>query len=141
MRDCVYLAPAMDPVGKAKLAEVKEKMGLLERTLEEDVAKRQGSRESSGSAGAPEDSKEFSSDEDIPEDEKDLEPSSLLTLDAAYYEDVDDDSVDLGVKFGRMRITDRLGGWVRPKFSEEVSSLVDILIFQTFQTFRQLKGV
>lgn len=31
-RDCVFLAPALDPLGQAKLAEVKEKMGMLERT-------------------------------------------------------------------------------------------------------------
>src|ERR1700753_1973561 len=39
-RDCVFLAPALDPASQLKLAEIKEKMGTLERTLEEDVARR-----------------------------------------------------------------------------------------------------
>jgi hypothetical protein len=115
------LAPALDPASQLKLAEIKEKMGSLERTLEEDVARRalgergelHGLHLSSGS-----------SDEDEPagpDDEKNLEPTPLAFVDAAYYEDADDDMMDLGVQIGKMRVTERLGGFVRPKIAFEVS--------------------
>ena len=43
-------------------------------------------------------------------------PTPLAWADAAYYEDADDDDfMDLGVQVGKMRITERLGGYVRPK--------------------------
>jgi hypothetical protein len=125
VRDCVFLAPALDPEAQQKLAEIKEKMGSLERTLEDDVARR-GRASSSASAGGMElpGFTESSDDEPTgPEDEKDLEPTPLAFTDAAYYEDADDDLLDLGVKIGKMRLTERVGGFVRPKFSQEVSLL------------------
>lgn len=103
-------------------------MGSLERTLEEDVAKR---RSTSGSIKREDgahllESLDWggTSEEDTPdaEDEKDLEPTPLAVPDAAYYEDGDDDVLmDLGVKIGKMRLTDRIGGFVRPKIHREVS--------------------
>jgi len=93
-------------------------MGSLERTLEEDVAKR-SQRDGSSQGFQP---SALSSDGEGtgPEDEKDLEPTPLAFEDAAYYEDADDDLMDLGVQVGRMRITERLGGFVRPKLALEV---------------------
>ncbi|KAF2470413.1 uncharacterized protein BDR25DRAFT_262297 [Lindgomyces ingoldianus] len=124
-RDCVFLAPALDPVGQAKLAEVKEKMGMLERRLEEDVARRGTTKSASPSAGRstpPLPSlADTHSDPEEPEDEKDLEPTDLALEDCAYYENVDDDLVDLGIQMGKLRITERIGGLVRPRFSEELS--------------------
>jgi hypothetical protein len=119
VRDCVYLAPALDPAAQLKLAEIKEKMGSLERTLEEDVAK--------GAAGDNRYLLHLSSgsseeDDPAPEDERNLEPTPLAYMDAAYYEDADDDMMDLGVQIGKMRISERLGGFVRPKLAFEVSS-------------------
>jgi hypothetical protein len=113
----VYLAPALDPAAQLKLAEIKEKMGSLERTLEEDVAK--------GVAGENRYSLHLSSssseeDEPTPEDERNLEPTPLAYMDAAYYEDADDDTMDLGIQIGKMRISERLGGFVRPKLAFEV---------------------
>src|SRR5690348_13081839 len=35
-RPCLFIAQGSDPQAQAKLAEVKEKMGMLERTLEEN---------------------------------------------------------------------------------------------------------
>jgi hypothetical protein len=125
VRDCVFLAPALDPEAQQKLAEIKEKMGTLERTLEDDVARR-GRANSSASTGGMElpGFTESSDDEPTgPEDEKDLEPTPLAFTDAAYYEDADDDLLDLGVQIGKMRLTERVGGFVRPKFSQEVSLL------------------
>lgn len=64
------------------------------------------------------------SDQEDDEDTKDLDVSRFVTDDAAYYDDDvdgDDDLVDLGIAMGRMRITERIGGLVRPRFAEEVS--------------------
>jgi hypothetical protein len=119
----VYLAPALDPAAQLKLAEIKEKMGSLERTLEEDVARRNLGERGDPHVGLTMSS--GSSDEDEPpgpEDEKNLEPTPLAFIDAAYYEDADDDLMDLGVQIGKMRITERLGGFVRPKIAFEVSN-------------------
>lgn len=123
-RDCVFLAPALDPAGQAKLAEVKEKMGMLERTLEEDVARRRSaprSTDASHSQLPGQDGGDSADELTAPEDERDLEPTPLATEDAAYYDDADDDLVDLGVQLGKMRITERVGGFVRPKLSEELT--------------------
>jgi hypothetical protein len=132
VRDCVFLAPALDPEAQLKLAEIKEKMGTLERTLEDDVARR-GRASSSASTGGLElpGFTESSDDEPTgPEDEQNLEPTPLAFTDAAYYEDADDDLLDLGVQIGKMRLTERIGGFVRPKFSQEVGSLCHLPNFQ-----------
>jgi hypothetical protein len=124
------LAPALDPAAQLKLAEIKEKMGSLERTLEEDVAKQKSTPSSSahkegglwfGSLESGDSSEEGARDA---EDVRDLEPTPMAVPDAAYYEDADDDDVliDLGVKIGKMRITERVGGFVRPRFHSEVCS-------------------
>ena len=98
-------------------------MGSLERVLEQDVARnnarkelRKGGLEGVQHGGVYDDF-EFAPE---PEDEKELEPSPLAVLDAAYDEDADDDLMDLGVQMGKLRLTDRLGGFFRPKISEEV---------------------
>ncbi len=130
VRDCVFLAPALDPASQLKIAELKEKMGSLERTLEEDVAKQRSVSSSStrkegglwfGSMEPGDSSEEGAQDA---EDERDLEPTPMAVPDAAYYEDADDDDVliDLGVKIGKMRLTERVGGFVRPRFHSEVCS-------------------
>jgi hypothetical protein len=69
---------------------------------------------------------ELASDPDDDEDVKGLEPSGLAIEDAAYYEDEEDneDLVDLGIAMGKLRITERIGGFVRPRFNEEVRRLV-----------------
>ena len=128
VRDCVFLAPALDPATQLKLAEIKEKMGSLERTLEENIAKKKSSSSAHkegglwfGSLESGESSEEGARDA---EDVRDLEPTPMAVPDAAYYEDADDDDVliDLGVKIGKMRITERVGGFVRPRFHNEVCS-------------------
>jgi hypothetical protein len=99
---------------------------MLERTLEEDVARR-GSSKSAGSVlsgmGSPAlPGQEGPYSEEEEDDAKDLEPNRLATEDSAYYEDEgNDDLVDLGISMGKLRITERIGGFVRPRFSEEVS--------------------
>ena len=120
------MAPALDPAAQSKLAQIKEQMGSLEKTLEHDVAR--GRREATGKdaffaaeALPPEDDKEL----------KELEPTPLSTVDTVYEGDADDDLLDLGVQLGKLRITERIGGFARPKFGEEVS------IFMTSFPIRQ----
>ena len=123
-RDCVFLAPALDSASQLKLTEIKEKMGSLERVLEQDVA-RKGNQRKTQRDGV------LVKDEDeaeinfllLPEDEKDLEGSPLAVGDAAYEDDADDDIMDLGVRMGKLRLTERIGGFVRPKMGEQVGSI------------------
>ncbi|KAF2260959.1 hypothetical protein CC78DRAFT_380158 [Lojkania enalia] len=142
-RDCVFLAPALDSAGQAKLAEVKEKMGMLERALEEDVARRKTFKHASASrmlTSPPLPGQEQPySDQEEPEDEKDLEPTDLAVEDAAYFEDDgNDDLVDLGIQMGKIRITERIGGLVRPRLSEELAqALKDIPKHDDQNPFKQ----
>lgn len=103
-----------------KLAEIKEKMGSLERTLEEDVARRAVGLTSDPGKGKGR--AVMSSDDESDDDDevKELEPTALAFPDATYFEDAEDDLMDLGVQVGKMRITDRIGGFVRPKLAQEV---------------------
>lgn len=120
-RDCVFLAPALDTASQHKITEIKEKMGFLDRVLEQEVAKKKA-KENSNKSGLLPGQEDSDEDQDlpIPDDEKDLEPTPLAVMDAAYEDDADDDILDLGIKLGKMRMTERLGGFVRPKMTEEV---------------------
>lgn len=122
-RDCVFLAPSLDPAARSKLMELKEKMGTLERSLEEDVA---GKRRH----GDKDDGLKFESEEDsglpILDDEKDLEPTPLAVQDAAYEDEADDEVYDLGFGIGKMRMTERVGGFFRPKIADEVSTYLSL---------------
>ncbi|KAI9666661.1 MAG: hypothetical protein M1821_004597 [Bathelium mastoideum] len=116
-RDCVFLAPALDPAAQSKLAQIKEQMGTLEKTLEEDVARNR--REAAGLDAS------FTAEGVPPEDDrelKELEPTPLSTADTVYEGDADDDLLDLGVQVGKLRITERIGGFARPKFGEELTN-------------------
>ncbi|KAI4203370.1 MAG: hypothetical protein LQ350_001891 [Teloschistes chrysophthalmus] len=120
-RDCVFLAPALDSASQMKLTEIKEKMGSLERVLEQDVA-RKGARQTAWKADPEGEQVDFS-----PEPEDQLEPTPLAVSDAVYDDDADNDLADLGFAMGRMRLSDRIGGFVRPKMTEEMTeSLNDV---------------
>lgn len=121
----MFLAPALDQASQLKLTEIKEKVGSLERLLERDVAKSSNSalRSDPGQERALPDDAE----DELPanEDEKDLEPTPLAVVDAAYEVDgEDDDLLDLGIQLGKMRITERIGGFFRPKISQEVRTFL-----------------
>ncbi|KAF1984165.1 hypothetical protein K402DRAFT_381787 [Aulographum hederae CBS 113979] len=142
-RDCVFLAPALDPAAQMRIQEIKEKMGSLERTLEEDIARRSKARaaeEGSGGGGEGAGSPfgpgpgellpgleggSGAEEEDEGDEDEHLEPTRLAVEDAAYYDDGDDELMDLGISFGKMRITERLGGLVRPKMAEELKFAMD----------------
>lgn len=82
-------------------------MGTLERVLEHDVAgrkiaaKRMGRRISGELPG--QNSSDSENEPSVPDDEKDLEPTPLAVVDAAYEDDANDDMLDLGVRIGKMR--------------------------------------
>lgn len=123
-RDCVFLAPARDPAAKGKLNQFKESIETLEKELEAVVDGETTSRWSITSRdtrrpGVPQ--AQMCDDPSIPEDERHLEPTPLAVRDVAYDDDGDDILDDVGVKLGRMRITERIGGFVRPRFGIEVS--------------------
>lgn len=122
-RDCLFLAPALDSASQLKLTEIKEKMGSLERVLEQDVAK-QSTKPGISNIGVIQDAGceeiDFAPE---PEDERDLETTPLALSDAAYDDDADDDLNDLGFLMGKLRLTDRVGGFFRPKMAEEVKKI------------------
>lgn len=126
-RQCHFIAPGFDAAAQARLAEVKEKMGILERSLEEDIVQRNGIPTGTFHSFNKSDtllSREEAYSEE--EDTKDLKSSEYATEDAVYYDDEegDDEIVDLGIAMGKVRINERIGGLVRPKFSDEVSLAV-----------------
>lgn len=95
-------------------------MGSLERVLEQDVAKK-STKPGISKNGVIQDAGceeiDFAPE---PEDERDLETTPLALSDAAYDDDADDDLNDLGFMMGKLRLTDRVGGFFRPKMAEEV---------------------
>lgn len=119
-RDCLFLAPALDSVAQMKLTEIKDKMGSLERVLEQDVAKK-GSRPGLFRHSQAVDVGEVDFASEL-EDEGYLEETPLALTDNAYDDDADDDLSDLGFAMGKMRLTERVGGYFRPKMAEEVGS-------------------
>lgn len=105
-------------------------MGTLEHTLERDVARRRSGNAASGDTSVKiEEASDAEDDVPEAEDEKNLEPTPLARLDQAYEDDADDELMDLGVQLGKMRVSDRIGGLVRPKLSEEVSLAVHLCYY------------
>jgi hypothetical protein len=121
-RDCIFIAPALDQASQLKLTEIKEKVGSLERMLERDIA-RPGLGSAVFANAKIERTLPDDVDDDLPgaDDERDLEPSPLVVIDALYEDDADDDDLlDLGIQIGKMRITERIGGFFRPRVSQEL---------------------
>lgn len=123
---CVYIVPSLDPEAQARLAEVKEKIGMLEKTLEDDVA-RKTHKQPFHAPRLPGQNPGLGDDEDE-EDMRDLEFTDIATEHASYYEDEgNDEVVDLGIAIGRLRITERVGGLVRPRLSEELNEALKLV--------------
>lgn len=122
-RECIYLSSKLDEASQIRLTEIKEKVGSLERSLERDVAKFGPSRARRHQRFVV-DEIEYEAPEEL-----DPWPSDVVTGDMAYDHDNAEgveDPPDLGVKIGRMRMTHRIGGFSRPRISEEVSKLSSI---------------
>lgn len=128
-RDCFFLAPSLDANSKNKLNQFKESVESLEKDLgrQDDsgnftgwnVSSASGLYEGSKPGFAPRRS-EIRPPVDVPADERYLEPSPLAVSEVVYDDDNDDLMDDLGIKFGKLRMTERIGGFIRPKFADEV---------------------
>ncbi|CRG84545.1 Activator of stress genes 1 [Talaromyces islandicus] len=129
-RDCLFLAPSLDSVARLKLTELKERVGSLERSLGEEVA---GTTTNRGSSETSIDStsdwkKNVTAKEEEPTTSLEYdgqvvpEPSRLAVMDAAYDDENDDEVADVGIQLGKMQVTDRLGGYVRPRIVDEASA-------------------
>lgn len=122
-RQCLYIAPALDTVAQQELAELKDKLSSLEESLGRDVIRRatRGDERQRGESQSDEDDEE---DQQEAEDEKDLEPTPLAVFDQLYDDDADDELMDLGIAMGKLRVSERIGGLVRPKLADEVCFVV-----------------
>ncbi|KAK4465485.1 fungal-specific transcription factor domain-containing protein [Cladorrhinum samala] len=133
-RECLYLGPKLDEASQLRLNEIKDKVGSLERQLERDVAKgTAGGARGCGSNGNGDGSSSSSQQrilaDDVEDDcneEQDLQLTPMVALDLTYEDCADgvgtDDLIDLGIRVGRMRITERIGGLNRPRISEEIQA-------------------
>jgi Fungal Zn(2)-Cys(6) binuclear cluster domain len=117
-RECLFLASSLDSATRLKLAELKERMGTLERSLEVEVT--QPTQPAEGEA--PVDPHAIPTEED----ELILQTSGLTVMDAVYDDEVDDVMVDLGIQVGKMRVTERLGGLVRPRLADEIAAKIKL---------------
>lgn len=102
-RDCLYLAPALDASSQQKLADLKEKMGALEKGLEREVTSKKahlgGGNVTKLTAEEIQTQLEAADDEQAGDaDEDALEPTPLAALDQVYEDNADDELMDLGVQ-------------------------------------------
>lgn len=111
-RDCLYIAPALDTAAQQKLAEIKDRLGDLEETLERDVARRAAAKPGSDHASIiPKiEAEDDEYDGLSADDDQDPEPSPLGMFDQVYDNDADDGLMDLGIQLGKLRMSDRVGG-------------------------------
>lgn len=119
-RDCVFLAPARDPASKGKLNQFKTSMEILERELESGFEAGTSSGWTVNTESNTPATPSTGPDLQVPEDEKNLEPTPLALADITYEDEGDELLDDLGFQFGRMRITERIGGYARPRLADEV---------------------
>lgn len=121
-RECLYLGPKLDEAGQLRLTEIKEKVGSLERQLERDVAKSGVEFGDAGGRGLSQQRKLAGDVKGDLNEGDDLVMTPMVTLDLMYEDEpnVTDDIMDLGVRIGRMRLTEKIEGMNRPRISEEV---------------------
>ncbi|KAG7293020.1 hypothetical protein NEMBOFW57_003065 [Staphylotrichum longicolle] len=142
-RECVYLGPNLDEASQQRLTEIKEKVGSLERQLERDVAKGATGRRRIGSPKGNGDGSDASQQRFVADDveeelgeERDLQITDMVALDLTYddYSDGNgtDDLIDLGVRVGKMRITERIGG---TETALSKANFLSTTRFETLQAF------
>lgn len=108
-------------------------MGALEKSLEREIAAGQQTKQHLGGANVSKSTGDAAvvhidaeDDEDAAADEEEgLEPTPLAALDNVYEDNADDELMDLGVQMGKMRISERIGGWIRPKLVEELTDTLE----------------
>lgn len=125
-RDCVHIAASMDTQSQQRLADIKEKIGKLEKSIEQEVASqavRSYTSDDRTSELVPGNSQlEDPANKNSPNDL--LEPPPLAIQDNVYENTTDDELMDLGVQMGKMRISERIGGWIHPKLVDELTNIL-----------------
>ncbi|KAL2848440.1 hypothetical protein BJY01DRAFT_233992 [Aspergillus pseudoustus] len=128
-QECVYVANPKegDAAFRQKLVEMKDAKdaldGRLRPTPSVPVHRQQAASARRKRVKAGE---QVSSDEsDGSADDRYLQPTPLAVQDAAYGDGIDDEIDDLGVRIGRMRLSERIGGLFRPRIADEVSSTLE----------------
>lgn len=124
-RECLYLAPALDPTSRSKLNDIKDRIGSIEQTLTRDLLHSSTPVETTVGIKL-EDSDQDDVDEQ--EDERDLEPGIFTQLDQAYDDDADDEIMDLGIQLGKVRVSERIGGFVVPNFATAVRTSLGLAL-------------
>jgi len=118
-RECVFLAPPRDPNAQNRLNQLKDRVELIEKELEAGLENSEDSRWILSAHSAQ--PTKMTTQADTANLGSDLLEPTPLAVDAVAYEgDEDDDTEDLGIQLGRMRLTERIGGSIRPMFSMEV---------------------
>ncbi|KGO72767.1 Transcription factor, fungi [Penicillium italicum] len=121
---CIYIKSAVtDTELRRKLKEVKEAKDAIDGALRADFDNQPSNlKNESHRKRARQPEADPKHDSDTSDDGGYLEPTPLAVQDAAYADDVDDETEDLGIKIGRMRLGERIGGLYRPKIADEILS-------------------
>lgn len=112
--ECLYMSSQLHEASHVLLASLKEEFRPLHRQMEREVVQSNSAARTLA--------------EEVDDDDGNgvAEPTDLEAAGIRYEEDGDmDDLIDLGVRVGRMRITERVGGLTMPRLSVEVSSSRD----------------
>lgn len=129
-RQCLYIAPALDTAAQQELAELKDKLSNLEQSLGQDVVRRAARSETSHKFALPEHQLDHVDDlengQQESEGEDNLEPTPFASYDQLYDDgdNADDELFDLGIAMGKLRVSDRVGGLVRPRLAQELDASI-----------------
>ncbi|KAL2803121.1 hypothetical protein BJX63DRAFT_412957 [Aspergillus granulosus] len=127
--ECVYAANPKegDNTFRQKLVEMKDAKdaldGSLRPTPSQPLHRQRGTSAHRKRAKAAEQA--WSDKSDDSSDDGYLQPTPLAVQDAAYGDGVNDAIDDLGVRIGRLRLGERIGGLFRPKIADELSSTLE----------------
>ena len=117
-RQCLYVPQALAPEDLAKLNQLKRRNRDLECALEQQVAKPVNKPR-----GRKRSSQDDSDDSDSEENGDKLQPTKFAVAAAVYGHgdgDDDDDVLGIGLRIGKVQLTDRIGGYFRPRMADEV---------------------
>lgn len=123
-RDCIFLAAAPNSTSQHRLAAIKDQVASLEKLLERDAQ----SSFLDQDAQDAQDAADFNIKTEDPESDEgeELEASPFAIRHSTYDDrDTADEAMDLGFKFGKLRMSDRVGGFFRPTMEDELGYVLD----------------